>query len=99
MTKESELSYQLRLQIISLGYPDEFARVVAGQLHSERSLKRMLGYLRLSNHPSPEEIADELLAILDENESWKQKKSSEYYNMKYNAFLNDFSLRNNDTED
>ena len=39
-------------------------------------------------HPkSADEIADEMLAIMEDRERWIQKKTAEYYNSKYNELL------------
>ena len=34
-----------------------------------------------------EEIADEMLAIMEDRNRWIQKKEAEYYNAKYNEML------------
>ena len=47
----------------------------------------MIGYLKSAKPSSPEEIADEMLAIMEERERWIQKKEAEYYNQKYNELL------------
>ena len=75
--------------LVRMGYPKEFGYVIAGQLRTEISLRRMIGYLLQAKPRSAEEIADELLAIQADREAWVQKKSAEYYNSRYNELLND----------
>ncbi len=48
----------------------------------------MLGYLRLAKPRRAEDIADEMLAITEEMRAWADKKTAEYYNSRYNSFLN-----------
>ena len=51
-------------------------------------MSRMIGYLRHARPGSAEEIADEMLAIMEDRERWIQKKSAQYYNSRYNEILN-----------
>ena len=50
-------------------------------------MSRMIGYLHHAKPRTAEEIADEMLAILDDRRRWVNKKSAEYYNSKYNELL------------
>ena len=50
-------------------------------------MSRMIGYLHHARPKSAEDIADEMLAIMEDRERWVQKKTSEYYNTKYNELL------------
>ena len=50
-------------------------------------MSRMIRYLRNANPRSAEEIADEMLAIMEDRNRWVQKKEAEYYNAKYNEML------------
>lgn len=70
-----------------MGYPEEFGAAIAGNLRTEKTMSRMLGYLRNAHPRSAEEIADEMLAIMEDRERWIQKKSAEFYNSKYNELL------------
>ncbi len=84
---------QLIREIRRLGLPVEFALVLAGELKTEKMIRRMVGYLRHMEEASPEEIADEMLAILADRDTWREKKINEYYNARYNRYLNE----NNET--
>lgn len=74
--------------IEQLGYPGEFGEVIASQLGGEWSLRRMTSYLRGANPRSPEEIADEMLAILQMRERYVEQKISEHANASITAFYN-----------
>lgn len=99
MSQISSLSSLLISQIISLGFPEEFAVLISDQLRSERTQRRMLGYLRLAKPHRAEDIADEMLAITEESRSWANKKAAEYYNAKYNAYLNSRPFESKDAPD
>lgn len=71
------------------GFPAEFGKTIANSLKSEKAINRMIAYILEFNPTRPEDIADEMLAIQSDIEKWKQKKTAEYYNGKYNELLND----------
>lgn len=66
-----------------LGYPVEFAQVMAGELRSDRAMARMTAYLTGAHPGSPEEIADELVAICSERDRWVERKQAEWANDSY----------------
>jgi hypothetical protein len=49
----------------------------------------MSSYLHQYRPASAEEITDEMLAILEDNNRFKEKKISEYYNKKLNVLMNE----------
>ncbi len=69
------------------GYDEDFAYAIAAMLKTDKSLKRMLSYLKQAGNVSEEDIADEALAILSDRNAWIQKKKAEYYNSRYNDLL------------
>jgi len=73
--------------IAGMGYPEEFGKVIADSLRSEKLLRRMRSYLLYAKPRSAEEIADEMLAIRDEADRWAEKKDAAFYNMQYNSYL------------
>lgn len=73
---------------VELGYPVEFGEVVAGELRGEKSMARMASYLRRVRPGSMEEIADEMLAIIAERDSWVEKKAAERANGKITELYN-----------
>ena len=73
--------------IVRMGYPEAFGIAIADNLRTEKTMSRMIGYLHHAKPRTAEEIADEMLAILDDRQRWVNKKSAEYYNSKYNELL------------
>ena len=72
----------------NLGYPTEFGEVIAHELGGEQSMRRMTAYLVGADPHSPEEIADEMLAILQMRSTWVEQKISEHANASITAFYN-----------
>lgn len=70
------------------GLPGEVARMIANQLHAERDLRRMTSYMRNAHPRGMEDIADELLAIMEDRQRWTEKKLNEQSNARWNAWLN-----------
>jgi hypothetical protein len=83
---------QARAELIraieQLGYPAEFGEVIAGELGGEKSMRRMTSYLRGAKPQSPEEIADEMLAILQMRHTWVEQKISQRANDSMTEFYN-----------
>ena len=78
---------ELVTAIVRMGYPMEFGVLIAKSLNTEKTMRRMIGYLRNAHPHSAEEIADEMLAITSDRDRWVQKKKAEYYNSRYNELL------------
>ncbi len=74
--------------IMEMGYPEEFAQVLAGELRSEAAIRRMAAYVRNARPASPEQIADEMLTIVEQRSRWVEKKMSEHANATITAFYN-----------
>ena len=74
--------------VVDLGYPEEFAEVLAHELGGEKSIRRMASYIRQAQPTSPEQIADEMLAIVSQRHTWVEKKMSEHANDSVTAFYN-----------
>ena len=81
MKPKSPQSIQLYNIMLRLGYPEEFADIVTKNLNTDFTATRMMGYLRL------EDVADEMLAILDDRNRIMEKKELEEINKKWNEFL------------
>ena len=71
-----------------LGDPAEFGEVIAHEWGGEKSMRRMTAYLRGADPHSPEEIADEMLAILEQRNRWVEQKISEQANASITSFYN-----------
>ena len=87
MDERERIYRQLVETIVKMGYPEGFGIAIAENLRTEKTMSRMIGYLHHARPKSAEEIADEMLAIMEDRERWVQKKTSEYYNTKYNELL------------
>ena len=74
--------------IVRMGYPEEFGKLIAKNLGSEKTMQRMTSYLNYAKPRSAEEIADEMLAIMSDRERWIRKKEFEEANARYNDILN-----------
>ncbi len=74
-------------KIVRMGYPEEFGKVIARNLGSEKTMRRMTAYLYSAKPRSAEEIADEMLAIMSDRERWIAKKEAEAANARYNEIL------------
>lgn len=72
----------------SFGFPEELGALAADTLKSEKAINRMIAYILEFKPNRAEDIADEMLAIQADMQKWKDKKIAEYYNEKYNEWLN-----------
>ena len=88
MDAREQARERLLRAFVDLGYPMEFGAVVADELRGEKSMSRMTGYLRSARPSSMEDIADEMLAIISERDSWVGKLVSEQANAKITEFYN-----------
>ena len=87
MDRREQIYRDLVQTLVRMGYPKEFGVVIADNLRTEKTMSRMIGYLKQASPRSADEIADEMLAIMEDRERWIQKKTAEYYNSKYNELL------------
>lgn len=71
-----------------LGYPEELGAALAAGLGGEWSMRRMAGYLRGARPRTMEEIADEMVAILDQRQAIVERKMAERSQDALNAFYN-----------
>lgn len=79
---------RLAKAVACLGYPEEFAGLLAKQLGSPGAMDRMTSYLYQAKPGNIETIVDEMLAICAEIEAWREKKSSREAQAGYNVWLN-----------
>ncbi len=83
-TKDSQKLYDL---MTGKGYPAAFAGVICHELHTEYAAGRMISYIARNPLLPPEEVADEMYAILNDRDRIiekhiaedAQKKLSEWY--------------------
>ena len=73
-SRQDELYDALQLK----GYPEDFCREIAyRQMNTDYTATRMLGYLYRISEPRPEDVVDEMLAILSDRQQIIQKKEME----------------------
>ena len=79
---------RLASAVSALGYPEEFADLLAKQLGSPKAIDRLASYIRQANPDSMEMIIDEMLAIRAEIDAWKEKKENREAQEGYSRWLN-----------
>ena len=85
--------------IISLGFPEEFADLLAKQLGSPKAIDRMTDWLYHARPRSVEMVVDEMLAICSDIEAWKKKKESQEAQWGYTRWLNSETRWKNEEEE
>ena len=73
--------------IVSLGFPAELGEMIARHLGSPKAIDRMTAYLQYERPEDDRIIVDEMRAISDEIEAWREKKESRESNAAYNELL------------
>lgn len=74
-SRQDELYDALQLK----EYPEDFCREIAyRQMNTDYTATRMLGYLYRISEPRPEDVVDEMLAILSDRNAIIQKKELEH---------------------
>lgn len=87
MKPKSEKSIELYHMMLKRGYPEPFCDLVTKNLNTDFTAKRMIGYLAYYDYLPPEEIADEMLAILSDRKRIMDKMETEAANARWNEFL------------
>lgn len=70
----SPMSYEVTDRLLQLGYSEAFAVLVGEQMNTDFVAKMMLGYLRDARPTTMEEVADEMLGILELRQRCIQNK-------------------------
>ena len=60
MNEREKICRELVETIVRMGYPESFGESIAENLRTEKTMSRMIGYLRHARPKSAEEIADEM---------------------------------------
>ena len=76
--------------LVRMGFSAELGEAIAANLRTEKPMNRMIGYLLSAQPRTEEDIVDEMLAIMSDRDTWIRKKEAEYYNQKYNEYLNSY---------
>ena len=88
MTAHDDAYEELQAAVAVCGYPLDLADVLANELRGEKSMRRMAAYLRAARPKAMEEIADEMIAIIEQRDAWVRKKLSERAQSSFNEFMN-----------
>ena len=88
---------ELVQSVTRLGFPAALGEAVAQHLGSPKAMERMIAYLDYVKPTSDVMIVDEMLAIRSEIDAWKEKKTCEEANARYNELLH-FGLTENKEE-
>ena len=78
MKPRTEISMQLYNLMMERGYPENLCDLVTRNLNTDYTATRMLGYLYRISDPWPEDVVDEMLAILSDRNAIIQKKELEH---------------------
>lgn len=70
--------------VVELGFPKELGNEIANFLGSPKAMRRMNSYLYNVKPQNAELVVDEMLAIRSEIDAWREKKTSEEANARYN---------------
>ena len=74
--------------VTSLGYPAELGELCAKQIGSPRGIDRLTSYVYSTRPRSAEMLVDEMLAISEQIQTWRDKKDAEYAQWRYTLWLN-----------
>ena len=80
-------SEKLISAIVSLGFPEELGKAVAKNLGSPKAMDRMTTYLDNVKPRKAELVVDEMLGIMSEIGSWRDRKESQEANAAYNEIM------------
>ena len=79
--------------VTALGFPAELADLLAKQLQSPKSIDRMAAWMEYTRPRNMETIADELLAVCADRDTWRAKAESREAQASYSAWLSSESRR------
>ena len=81
MNEYSSKVYDLMLQN---GYPTDFSFMVASEMRTEFTSMRMCGYISKVGRVHMEQLADEMMAIINDRDRIRDKHINEYAQGKIN---------------
>lgn len=87
-TQKSDILYKLMLR---KGYPEDFARIIAAEMHTDFTADRMITYIGRGDRKPLEEVADEMLAILAERDRIRDKHINEHAQQKINLLYRELN--------
>ena len=88
MKPRTAKSMELYDILLRRGYPEPFCDEITKNLNTDWTAQRMIGYLSHYKKLPMEEIADEMLAILNDRNRIMRKHELEETNARWNEYLN-----------
>lgn len=92
MTQQQFIFSQARDRLVSavtsIGFPAELGELCARQIGSPRGIDRLTSYVYHVRPKSEELLVDEMLAIAEQIQGWRDKKESEEAQWRYSMWLN-----------
>lgn len=88
MKTKSPKSKELYHILLKRDYPEPFCDEITKNLNTDWTAQRMIWYLSHYKKLPPEEIVDEMLAILSDRNRIMQKHEQEVSNARWNEYLN-----------
>lgn len=95
----AQAAERLRAAVISNGFTEELAVLMARQLGSPKAIDRMTSYIRQAHPRSEDMLVDEMLAICAEIDAWRRKKEGLEAQANYTAMRRFGGLGEDDPED
>ena len=86
--QRSQKSLELYMLLKERGYPQELCDLITSKLNTDYTAGRMIGYLSYFQSPRIEDLADEMLAILEDRKLIADKHEYFRANAAWNGFLN-----------
>ena len=74
MKQRTAMSYAVSDRLEALGFPPDFAELIGEQMNTDFTARMMLGYLRDAEPRRMEDVADEMLGILEFRDRCMQKQ-------------------------
>lgn len=92
MTPQQFIFSQARDRLVSavtsIGFPAELGELCARQIGRPRGIDRLTSYVWNVRPKSEELLVDEMLAIAQQIQGWRDKKESEEAQFRYTLWLN-----------
>ena len=98
MSTVSEKSKQLYELMLRKGYPEDFSALIAGEMRTEFTASRMIGYINKTDRLPLEEVADEMFAILSDRDRITEKHLMEHAQAKINEMYREQYEREKEDE-
>ncbi|WP_270303676.1 hypothetical protein [Baileyella intestinalis] len=93
MENKTAILYKL---MIRKGYPEEFTALICSEMNTEFTADKMISYIGAPTVHRLEDVADEMIAILDLRDRLRDKHMSEYAQGKINQLYREINEEETD---